>query len=65
MITEQESQKLIWFHKTHKHLRNLGGNGDYLGIERNVIQTQWVRDIFNRLDFQVVGVLKEELGKTY
>ena len=65
MITEQESRNLIWFHKTHLHLRNLGGDGDYLGIERNLIHTDWVRNLFNRIDFQVTGILKEETGKTY
>tara|TARA_B110001454_G_C12651597_1_gene405658 strand:+ start:85 stop:672 length:588 start_codon:yes stop_codon:yes gene_type:complete len=65
MITEQESLNLIWFHKTHKHLRSIGDGSDYRGIEKEFIHTEWIRQLFYKVDFQVTGILKEETGKTY
>ena len=65
MITEQESLNLIWFHRTHKHLRTIGDGSDYRGIEKQFIHTEWVRQLFNRIDFHIAGILSKITDKVY
>ena len=45
----------MYYHQTHKHKRSIGDGTDYRAIDLLHVQTQWVRDIFNRIAFRSVA----------
>lgn len=50
---------LVYYHKTHLHKRSIGDGTDYRAIDLLHIQTQWVRDIFNRIGYACVGEIRK------
>ena len=54
-MSPNQAKELIYFHKTHQHKRSIGDGSDYRAIDLLHIQTQWVRDIFNRISYRCVG----------
>ena len=63
LITEKESRELILYLKKHSHLKTIGDGTDYTAINILHIHTQWVRDIFNRLSFDVIGEIYKNTGE--
>lgn len=53
---------MILYLKTHEHLRTVGDGSDYTAINILHIHTQWVRDIFNRLAFDVTSEIYKHSG---
>ena len=58
-MSVKESKALIHYHKTHKHKRSIGDGSDYRAIDLVHIQTQWVRDIFNRIAYDCVSEIRK------
>lgn len=58
-MSVKESKALIHYHKTHKHKRSIGDGTDYRAIDLVHIQTQWVRDIFNRIAYDCVSEIRK------
>jgi hypothetical protein len=58
-VSSQEAKALIYYYRTHKHKRSLGDGSDYRAIDLIHIQTQWVRDIFNRIGYACVGEIRK------
>jgi len=59
-VSSQEAKNLIYYHQTHKHKRSVGDGSDYRAIDLIHIQTQWVRDIFNRIAYRSVAEIFKE-----
>jgi len=65
LISPEDCQSLIKFHLTHNHLRTVGDGTDYRAIDYVHVQSQWVRDIFNRVSHICTSHIFKETGQYF
>ncbi len=58
LVTTEEAQSLIQFHKEHLHLVRIGSKEEYQGIRFCHIKTQWVRDLLMRVVYDLIGQIR-------
>ena len=60
MLTPMECQTLVQWYKSHHQLRTIGDNTDYRAINRMHIHNPLIRDLFVKVDSQVIGEIRKE-----
>ena len=65
ILTKEESQFLIRWHKTHRHLESVGSWDDYEGIRKMHINNEYIRLLFQKVENHCIGEIYKATGKVY
>ena len=63
LLTYNQCQQIIQFHRTHKHLTSVGSATDYNGIRFQHIQTPWVRQLVGQVALNLICEIYKTQGK--
>ena len=63
LLTYNQCQQIIQFHRTHKHLQSVGSSTDYGGIKFQHIQTPWLRQLVGQVSLNLICEIYKTQGK--
>lgn len=63
LLTYNQCQQIIQFHRTHKHLQSVGSSTDYGGIRFQHIQTPWLRQLVGQVSLKLICEIYKTQGK--
>ena len=62
---EEESENLIRWHNSHKHLESVGSNIDYAGVRKLHIKNEYIRQLFQKVENHCIGEIYKATGKVF
>mgnify|MGYP003302987153 FL=1 len=65
ILTKRESENLIRWHNSHKHLESVGSNIDYAGVRKLHIKNEYIRQLFQKVENHCISEIYKATGKVF